>query len=182
MKKIIIILSVVLTGMLVSVTVLSLNDEMDAMYTDATQQSSIDKALRSFVSEPDIKLHLPSESDDYILDKVTTGRTTYYLVLLPYEDNECLAGFVMRTSERKGMWKTDRMTALYNVRPEDKNTLPNATYIYDSITDPDNNEEIYFALGKAPYDTNAAVSGELTDPGANDVFGVISTEQLRIYQ
>ena len=46
MKKIIIILSVVLTGMLVSVTVLSLNDEKDAMYTDATQQSSIDKALR----------------------------------------------------------------------------------------------------------------------------------------
>ncbi len=37
-------------------------------------------------------------------------------------------------------------------------------------------------MGKAPYDTNAAVSGELTDPGANDVFGVISTEQLRIYQ
>lgn len=37
MKKIIIILSVVLTGMLVSVTVLSLNDEKDAMYTDATQ-------------------------------------------------------------------------------------------------------------------------------------------------
>lgn len=36
MKKIIIILSVVLTGMLVSVTVLSLNDEKDAMYTDAT--------------------------------------------------------------------------------------------------------------------------------------------------
>lgn len=179
MKKFIIILSVLLIGVLTYMSIALVSSETDELYTDATQQSSIDKAIKSFVSEPDVELRL---TDDYILNKVAIGKATYYLVLLPYEDNERFAGFVMRTEERKGKWKTDRMSALYNVRPTDKSTISEATYIYDSIIDPDNDAEIYFALGNAPDDTNATALGERVVLDSNGIFGVISTEQFSIYQ
>ena len=72
--------------------------------TDSTRQASIDKAVRSLVAEPDLELSLPSEPDDNILDKVTSGKTTCHLVLLPYKDkaDKDFVGFIMKTDERKG--------------------------------------------------------------------------------
>lgn len=184
MKKIIIVLSILLAGLLGYMIATAVNSEKDALYTDSTRQASIDKAVRSLVAEPDLELSLPSEPDDNILDKVTSGKVTYYLVLLPYKDkaDKDFVGFIMKTDERKGKWRTDRISAFFNVNTKDRSTLETATYIYGNVEDPDNGTEVYFALGKAPDDTNATALGDRVSLDENGVFGVISTEQFSIAQ
>ena len=59
MKKIIIILSILLAGLLGYMIATAVNSEKDELYTDSTQQASIDKAVRSLVAEPDLELSLP---------------------------------------------------------------------------------------------------------------------------
>ena len=53
MKKIIIILSILLAGLLGYMIATAVNSEKDELYTDSTQQASIDKAVRSLVAEPE---------------------------------------------------------------------------------------------------------------------------------
>ena len=88
----------------------------------------------------------------------------------------------MKSDERKGKWRTDRISAFFNVNTRDRSTLETATYIYGSVEDPDNGTEVYFALVTAPDDTHAPAMGDLVRLDANGMFVVISTGQFSIAQ
>lgn len=181
MKKIFIcIVLLLLLGVFVLYAVIA-EQENRNQYRYETEVASIKASIIEITSDAEIGMSLPEKGTEYVMSQIKKDNVTYSLIVLPYEHEGYYGGFILRTDEYGGKWKTDRLSAFYRIKVDPKGNYNQAEYIYHNVPDGDNNT-IFFAFGTAPNNSNATVFNKLIETNQNGLFGIISTKEFSITQ